>query len=211
MDQTATGIGFSERKSYWNQYYGSRQTDLLPLPSQFAAFVAGEIDRNSSILDIGCGSGRDSFFFAANGIRTLGIDASEAAVRNCVITRDRFQIRNVQFLEASLSLLSVSGPVSVYARFLLHAITEDEETMLLNLAVSICRSGGIFATEFRTIRDASQVKVTPDHYRRFLDPLLFLQKVQRFGFTPKYYVEGFGFAKHKNDDAYVARCLLQLN
>ena len=48
---------------YWDNFYSG--VDLkLGIPSQFAAFVAMEyLEKVNTILDIGCGNGRDSVFF----------------------------------------------------------------------------------------------------------------------------------------------------
>lgn len=65
------------------------------------------------------------------------------------------------------------------------------------------------AAEFRTIRDAQQAKVTAEHYRRFVNPLVFMANANTAGFATDYFVEGFGYAKYKDDDAHVARCLMR--
>ena len=50
--------------NYWDNYYANSDLNSKLIPSQFAAFVAGELKKNSYIIDIGCGNGRDSFFLA---------------------------------------------------------------------------------------------------------------------------------------------------
>jgi hypothetical protein len=62
--------------------------------------------------------------------------------------------------------------------------------------------------EYRTVRDVRQAKVTGQHYRRFIDPAAFQLRAAQHAFSVQYAVEGFGFAKYEQDDAYVARCLL---
>jgi hypothetical protein len=93
----------------------------------------------------------------------------------------------------------------VYARFFMHAITESEERSFLGLAAQLTQAEDMLAVEFRTSRDVAQSKVTGAHYRRFIDPLQFLNRVTEYGFTATYFVEGFGFAKYMEDDAHVAR------
>ncbi|WP_272816006.1 MULTISPECIES: hypothetical protein [unclassified Shinella] len=67
----------------------------------------------------------------------------------------------------------------------------------------------LLAIEFRTDRDAQQTKVTDSHYRRFIPPLDFLSRAAKFGFSPAYFTEGFGYAKYRNDDAHIARVLMR--
>lgn len=89
----------------------------------------------------------------------------------------------------------------------MHAITDDEERAFLELAAELTSSGDILAVEYRTIRDSSGAKVTERHYRRFVTPATVQARALAAGFDVTYAVEGFGFAKYKQDDAYVARAL----
>jgi SAM-dependent methyltransferase len=72
----------AERRAYWNAYY--RACSVPSLPSQFAVFVLGELNEPCAVVDVGCGNGRDAIFFARQGIPTIGIDGSPAAVEVCV-------------------------------------------------------------------------------------------------------------------------------
>ena len=70
-------------------------------------------------------------------------------------------------------------------------------------------SGDILALEFRTSRDEFLSKVTESHYRRFINPLAVVAKGNHLGFSCEYFVEGFGYAKYKSDDAHVARIIFR--
>ena len=50
-------------EQFWSSFYAEdiRSERVLP-PSQFAAFVAQELEPHTAILDVGCGEGRDSIF-----------------------------------------------------------------------------------------------------------------------------------------------------
>lgn len=201
---------------YWNRYYGERNSPVPNIPSQFAAFVALEVGSETTIVDVGCGSGRDSLFFASVGFRVLGIDASQAAVSLCQRTaRDR-GIGNAEFVCCSVDdpglgtkiSGATKGRLALYARFFLHAIPEECELAFLKTASEL-NNLDLLAIEFRTDRDARQTKVTDSHYRRFIPPLDFLTRAGRLGFSPVYFTEGFGFAKFRSDDAHVARILLR--
>ena len=49
-------------KNYWNKYYKLKLTPLAA--SSFAKYCWNNyLKKNRSILEIGCGNGRDSFFF----------------------------------------------------------------------------------------------------------------------------------------------------
>lgn len=216
MDATVP-IDQTDQRTYWNRFYGRSGQAGAIWPSQFAAFVLGEIDRQGDLIDIGCGTGRDAQFFASHGLNVVGVDASESAVAICRSIQRDLSVKNLNFVHASVDdpdlLSQVSqhrsgGTLTVYARFFLHAITEEQQEKFLTFAEAICQHGGNLAAEFRTVRDAAHEKVTPAHYRRFIEPITFLEKSRQHGFRTDYFVEGFGFAKYGADDAHVARCIL---
>src|SRR5215213_6367505 len=71
------------RTDYWDEYYAARSTMVRRLPSQFAVFVAGELEGRHRIIELGCGNGRDSMFFASHGHEVVAVDASQAAIDGC--------------------------------------------------------------------------------------------------------------------------------
>jgi SAM-dependent methyltransferase len=201
--------------AYWNQFYAKSAGTSRPLPSQFAAFVAGELHGQYRVVEFGCGNGRDALFFASYGHQVCAIDGSTAAVERGAALADALG-EKVDFIAAAIddpglaSLVpEVGGKTLVYGRFFLHAITDTEEQAFLARAAELTKPGDLMAVEYRTIRDSSGVKETDAHYRRFMSPAEFQYSAIRHGFRVTYAVEGYGFAKYKHDDAYVARTILE--
>lgn len=207
--------GVLDGESYWEAYY-SRQGGLkgLEVPSQFAAFVATEFDSGWTIFDIGCGNGRDSLFFSRYGYQVTGFDRSASAISNCRATAEahgldaKFEVLDIASLSEKAEEIVESGAdkVLVYARFVLHAITEAQQSDLFQFASRIAKDRDVaIAAEYRTDRDRSLPKETSAHYRRFLPAAHVLKEVGDAGFVSTYFAEGFGFAKFGNDDAHVGR------
>lgn len=204
----------TRREGYWNDFYAAAASTTRPLPSQFAAFVAGELREPHRVVDVGCGTGRDSIFFAANGHEVYGLDGSEQAVKACSELAEAldesatFQVAAIDDETAASRVPASDRPTVVYARFFLHAITEEEEQHFLALAAALTSPGDLLAVEYRTVRDSIGEKETGAHYRRYVNPASFQANAVNHGFDVTYAVEGFGFAKYRRDDAYVARSLL---
>ncbi|MBU4609713.1 class I SAM-dependent methyltransferase [Achromobacter sp. GG226] len=203
------------RALHWDEYYSHLKAPSYP--SQFAAFVLGELDP-CWIADVGCGNGRDTIFFASQGVPAVGIDQSAAAIE---VGRSRAKDLPVSFQHTDLSdvelteLFPVSSQFShrplVYGRFFLHAIDECEEfAFLKNCRNFLAAFGGNLALEFRTERDRDLTKITPSHFRRFVDPVQLLTRAEQFGLQPLYFIEGNGMAKYGSDDAHVARIVFNL-
>ena len=203
-----------EREDYWDAYYAERATLTRPLPSQFAAFVAGELGTPHRVVEFGCGGGRDSIFFASYGHDVIGVDASEEAVKSCRRLAEGLGV-DATFVASDIDDAALverlgdhDGQQALYARFFVHAITDGEEQAFLDLCANVTRPGDLLAVEYRTVRDQVGSKVTERHYRRFVHPSRFQAHALERGFDVTYAVEGYGFAKYREDDAYVARALL---
>jgi cyclopropane fatty-acyl-phospholipid synthase-like methyltransferase len=203
-----------DRTGYWDDYYASRSSVARPLPSQFVTFVAGELTGQCRVVELGCGNGRDSIFFASYGHDVTGVDGSESAVKGCQTLAEALGVE-ARFLHSSIDDPELPGRLGragehdgqlvIYARFFVHAITDEEEKDFFALATQLTSPGDVLAVEYRTVRDQSGAKVTDAHYRRFVAPSSFQANALASGFEVTYAAEGFGFAKYKQDDAYCAR------
>ena len=51
-----------DNRDYWNRYY---QDGLCPMdPSPFARYAATLVEPGRTLVDLGCGNGRDALYFA---------------------------------------------------------------------------------------------------------------------------------------------------
>ena len=203
---------------YWNAFY---RDFPLHRPSSFAEWVERQISPGSPIMDIGCGNGRDSLFFATRGHFVTGIDKSGEAIRHCQDSvsgwdEDHPTLKSPDFGCADVSasdladsiqaFLAKGGSAPVfYARFFLHAINDDEEAALLSLMRDELPSGAEIFLEFRTDKDEALTKTFGNHYRRYVVLDEFLERVRANGFEVVSATEGQGFARFKNEDPFVAR------
>lgn len=206
---------------YWDSYY--RQQGVPELPSQFALFVAnevmtGELPAPAAVLDIGCGNGRDTLFFARLGFAIGALDRSEAAIALCgerlqrelgaAAADARLHIGKAD--EDGLETLAAEfeGPLLLYLRFFFHAIDAAAEVEVIRrIAALLKRRGGALAVEYRTTQDTAATKVTSDHYRRFIDPDAFAARIRSAGLAVQWRAEGRGMAKYRADDAHIARLI----
>jgi trans-aconitate methyltransferase len=195
--------------NYWNEFYSTSTNNPPPFPSQFAAFVAGEIPNRSAIIEFGCGSGRDTEFFAFLGHTILGLDGSESAISKCT----RFSNTSAEYQTADLSeskpilerFISRHSVIIVYARFFLHAITEEEQDSFITLLSDSLQINSLLAFEYRTREDIGNEKSFGNHFRRYIDHTALQLKLADSGFKIQYQIKGKGLAKYKSEDAEVGR------
>ncbi|MGQ0465188.1 MAG: class I SAM-dependent methyltransferase [Sporichthyaceae bacterium] len=158
-------------------YWESQHRHLPDLgPSPFAAWLCGRTDLPRTVVDLGCGAGRDVVAFAEAGCAVIALDRSPHGVRR---TRERAPQTRVEECDVADTgrlagiLTSVTeaadGPILFHARFLLDNLHEDVRAGLLATVGAAARPGDLLAVEFRALGDAKLPKAEPPHLRRFLD------------------------------------------
>lgn len=208
-------------EEYWNRYYADKAKlhKSETAPSLFAcAMLQNYIERGKNLVELGCGNGRDSLYFAQNGINVTGIDASEVAIvelqkknalENCIFICDDFV--------SAESIYQVQYDYC-YSRFTLHAINERQETQILKKAYSMLKENGYFFIEARSINDKKygvgqaverNAFICDGHYRRFIVLTELLSKLKDIGFTIIDSAESDRFAPMEGDIAVCIRVVAQ--
>lgn len=200
-----------DNTAYWNQYYNNRICTNSPSP--FAQYVSTLIEGGKTIVDLGCGNGRDSLFFAQNGLRVVGIDLSKAAIDQLT----QYDAKNITFLCGDFIACDAHQPNSydyAYSRFTIHAINEKQQSVLLQTMFRALKTGGKFFIEVRSVNDplygkgravARNAFFYDNHYRRFIVRDELVHELKLCGFRIEYAREQTGFAPYGNDDPPVIR------
>lgn len=206
-------------KDYWNSYY---EKSIAPsTASSFAEFCKQEYILDGKVIfEIGCGNGRDSFFFSKTN-SLISIDASETAItRNQQYALDN-GITSIRFISGffgDTDLMINENVDYIYSRFVLHAMDETFENSVITLSSRILNPGGLFLAEFRTTKDplakqgvsvGKNERIT-DHYRRFIDASMMISKLDSAGFEVLYSIEDNGLAVYRDDDPVVARIVARI-
>ncbi len=215
---------FNKDTVYWNEYY-QQKPEILNECSPFAREMQKLIcDRTEAgemkyLLDLGCGNGRDSLFFAGNRIHVVGIDASNVAIE--MLERTHGDDEYLEFIcddFVTANVLFQREYDYCYSRFTLHAISEKQEEQLIRNVYKALKKNGLFMIEARTIHDQIYGMGDPvernafiynKHYRRFIDPEEIIQKVIKIGFTIVYSEESNGFSKTEIEDPVLLRLVLR--
>ena len=213
--------GLRNRRDYWSSFYGGPESERVPdEPSQFAAWVAERDDAATTLVDLGCGNGRDSLWFARSGRSVLGVDFAPPALREAKgkAKKDgldaRFEVFNLYDLRHALVLgarLAHSGPCSVYARFLPHAVEDDARHNLWRVAQMALARGGRMFLEFRVEGGQPREYAFGDHWRNPLRPEVVAEELARYGGHVVERVEGRGLAPFEGEDPLICRLVVEWN
>lgn len=211
-------ISIEKNEQYWNEFYSQ---DFVHIPSQFCVFVSTFINRGSTVVELGCGNGRDSHFFANMNFRLIGVDLSPGAIEAC--NKISNSNKDIKFLCGDISeenicenIHEVIGPrkegidVCFYSRFVIHSIDEQQQTSFMHGLSNLMKEGDCIFFEFRSKEDQDTKKVYGNHYRRYVDTELFIKQLKDIvGVEIIYSITGRGMAKFKDEDPSVSRIIAQ--
>jgi hypothetical protein len=204
---------------YWANFYAHTE---YTTGSTFFELVNARPDMPNTVIDIGCGDGRDSYAFGLAGRTVLGVDRAEIGVAHAtkkaesmgMADRVRFaacDVSDAAALRAALSdalAASPAEPVLFYLRFFLHSIPEDVQEVLLGVIDECARPGDLFAAEFRTDKDEKIKKVHTKHYRRFQNgPEFGVTLSDKHGFDLLDEQQGTGLSPYKDEDPELYRVI----
>ena len=201
------------KTQHWETFY--RNAGGVLQPSAFAVEVARSLLKDRArVLDVGCGNGRDSAYFAQLGHEVYAVDTSRAAIDLC---RKTYQHLSIEFRHGSAeAMAALPGRPDfdlVYCRFVLHAMTEQEEATFFGASRELLVRGGRLLLECRSINDPmsrlgeviSPTERIHGHYRRFVVMDDLLQRLEAVGLEVVGKVESNRLAVFNDEDPVVIR------
>lgn len=207
---------FNRDVEYWNQFY--KGSPNIEHPSLFARSIIGMTEKNRNLLELGCGNGRDSLFFAQNGLNVTAIDASDAAIEKL---QEKNTYGNACFIcdDFVCSPTIFAGQFDYcYSRFSLHAINVEQESELIRNVYGALKENGKFFIEVRSINDdiyglgeqiSDNTFIFEGHFRRFIVKGELEDKLKEAGFHIIYSEEKRGFAPFGDSDPPIIRVIAQ--
>jgi SAM-dependent methyltransferase len=211
-------LGVSEaNEAHWRRFYRDRAVDGA---SSFARSVVDRLPAGATVLEFGCGSGRDTILFARSGRTAVGADLSREAIaraeevrREAKVEGARFEVLDVSSPQdvaefVTRNVQSTAGELAVYLRFFLHSVDESAEDALLGALVEVLPGGFCLYAEFRTTEDEYLPKAFSDHYRRYIDEQRFATKLRdTWGFEIEHLEAGLGLSPYRGEDPHLARVI----
>lgn len=181
-------------KKYWKSFYKNKH---IASPTPFAKFVLKYLKKEhpnyNSIIDLGCGNGRDTYYFGKMGYNIIGIDSANKP-------KDK---KNIIFKQMDLKefFLNINNYDVVYSRFFIHSITNKEIDLLLDWAKNL------FVAEFRAKEDIPIL--FKKHNRNKIDGNKFLKTLINKNYEILYYTKSKNLAKYKNENPIIIRVIAE--
>jgi len=195
-------------KQYWEDYYKKTRRSI-PRPSPFAEFVLTTYLRpNNSLIELGCGDGRDSIFFAKNKVSVFAVDQCRKEINYL----KNIWTQNIVFQYADFTKLDNKNTYNhVYSRFTMHSISDAEEDATLNWSYNQLNEDGTLFIEARgqenelyklgsLVPGEQNAYIYGGHYRRFINFDTLCKKLEHIGFQLLTAEEKSGFSPHNDTD-----------
>jgi len=145
----------TDQKVHWNEIHSKgSMLKYANNPTKFAQEVVDSFPPNSKVLELGCGSGNDSVFFAQKGHPTVGSDFSDVAVKqNASKYKDE---SNLKFQVVDMTQPFPFGNATfdvVYARLSLHYFEDLVTKKVFNEIYRVLKPGGLICFVCKSVED----------------------------------------------------------
>ena len=149
----------------------------------------------NTILDVGCGNGRDSIFFSSK-YKVTGIDHS-IKLEN----KTNFEFVSKNFIDFNKKNFDI-----IYSRFTFHSITDNEQEKFIK---SVCPNSYL-CIETRSILGKNDIRHHGDnHFRNFTDINYLKKMLLDNNFTILFIEEANNFAIYKEENPICIRVICQ--
>jgi cyclopropane fatty-acyl-phospholipid synthase-like methyltransferase len=143
-------------KLLWNSKF-SKEDPQFKDPNKFAVDNL-EVIKNAgnNLLELGCGNGRDSVFFAKHLINVTAVDFSENALRLLWKNAEEGRLENIQSVQSSIETFLLNNSQkfdSIYAHLSLHFFDSKYTRIVFDRIKDSLRKGGMFLFKVKSTQD----------------------------------------------------------
>ena len=158
----------NDQLSLWNHAHKNQYLHAHSLKqTQFAEEINAILPPHASILELGCGEGNDSSYFAGQGHTVTATDFSQIAIEQ---NQKRWSNPNVRFADQDISQPLNYADESfdaVYARLSLHYFTNEVTRKIFTEVARVLKPGGCLAFMCKEVHDpiyGKGMEIEPDMF-----------------------------------------------
>jgi ubiquinone/menaquinone biosynthesis C-methylase UbiE len=194
----------ADQLQYWNDAHKKQLLHAYSLErTDYAEEVLSKIPPKASILELGCGEGNDSIYFATHGHKIIATDFSDIVINQ---NRQKWSHPRLDFQIEDVSLPLEFPDKSfdvVYARLSLHFFTSTITAKIFQEIARVLKEGGKLYFMCRSTNDplyalySKGTKIEDDmyeldgHIRRFFSEEYANLVLQKTGLVPESIKKGF--------------------
>lgn len=199
---------------YWNRYYQIKAREGIDTHSPFAESIMDDMLPNTTVLELGCGDGRDLAILADDGRQVTAVDYSNEAINIARDFHPNVEFHRINFMDNNWVNYLEHRFDYVYSRFSLHTIPQDHQVHYLLHAITLakkkvfleCRSSVETAERW-----AEYYAFDPENHKRYLvDPTMVLNLLCRLRKSFKM-EHSRGLAVYNNEDPMILRVIIDVS
>jgi tellurite methyltransferase len=169
---------------YWDKLW-AKQSHASENNFAQRAYQIIEAKNFSTLLDLGCGDGRDSIYFSSKGLNVTALDFSSSAINNLTSQNPRFRcilgdIRDIGFKEKTFDV--------VYSHLSLQYFDDKTTDKIFENIYKILVNNGLFFIKCKSVNDGlygQGEKIEEDlfmseHLRHFFSKEYMVKKLHSF-------------------------------
>jgi len=177
------------QEEYWRTKWDNREDESI---NNFAKGCFSLIKKRNlrTLLDLGCGDGRDTTYFSKHGLKVTALDFSEGGINKLNnkiqqeniknITPFRCDIKKLRFEEKSFDV--------IYAHLSLHYFDDKTTTQIFNKLYEILKPNGLIFIKCKSTDDplfgkgnkVGENMYIKGHLRHFFDKNYMADKLKKF-------------------------------
>lgn len=138
-------------RQFWNANWAKWSRDFTPSPFAVKALKLIKINDFHDVLDLGCGTGGNSLFFAANGLNVTACDVSDAALE----TVESFKHPKIKTKRADMTAADFGKERydAVFACLSLHYFGDAVTRRIIAGVYESLRADGLFFVRCKSVKD----------------------------------------------------------
>ena len=143
----------------WEKYYSALEQlpRRLRQPVQFIveALPTFKLCKTESILDLGCGVGRNSIYLAKENFEVIGVDISLTALKIANKWSKKEKLKNIAFVQATMTNLPLcdSSLDAVISVSVIHHAVKKDIVKTIDEVYRLLRKNGFFLANLTSMKD----------------------------------------------------------